>query len=90
MRIVDIAGRELSVVSPNPPQVDKKRARYDTWERGLCYVSKDWRPSGPGLIFCSKDMICNKHDAFDPNLGLHTLITSRGSVGEPVPAIAPS
>ena len=31
----------VSVVSPNPPQVDKKRAHYDTWERGLCYVSKE-------------------------------------------------
>ena len=36
-------------------------------------------------------MICYKHEAtFDPNLGQLALITSRGPVGEPVPAIAPS
>ena len=37
--IVGIAGRERGIT--DPPQVDKKRARYDTWERGLCYVSKE-------------------------------------------------
>ena len=81
----------MSVVSPSPPQVDKKGARYNTWESGLCYAAKDWSPSGPGLTFWSKDMICYKHEAtFDPNLGLLALITSRGPVGEPVPTIATS